>query len=37
MEPALMLRASATLFAIAALGGLAMAVIRFSAERNPPS
>jgi hypothetical protein len=37
MEPTLMLRTSATLFAIAALGGLVMAVIRFGRERNPPS
>ena len=37
MEPSLMLRTSAVLFAITAVGGLAMAVIRFGGKPNPPS
>ena len=37
MEPALMLRTSTVLLAITALGGLAMAGIRFSGKPAPPS
>ena len=37
MEPSLMLRTSAVLFAVTAVGGLAMAVIRFGGKPNPPS
>ena len=36
MEPSLMLRTSAVLFATTAVGGLAMAVVRFGGK-NPPS
>jgi hypothetical protein len=36
MDPMTMLRTSACLFAIAALGGLLMAGIRFGGARNPP-
>ena len=36
MDPTTMLRAAACLFLIAALGGLAMAGIRFFGGRNPP-
>jgi hypothetical protein len=36
MDPSLMLRTSTVLFAITALGGLAMAAIRFGGK-NPPS
>jgi hypothetical protein len=37
MEPALILRTSTVLMAITALGGLAMAGIRFSGKPAPPS
>jgi hypothetical protein len=37
MEPALILKTSAALLAIAALGGLAMAGIRFAGRPAPPS
>ena len=36
MEPALILRTATVLLAIAALGGLVMAGIRFSGDRQPP-
>ena len=36
MDPMLMLRTSVCLFVLAALGGLAMAGIRFAGRRNPP-
>jgi hypothetical protein len=37
MDPSLMLRTSAVLFAIAAVGGLVMAAIRFGGKPTPPS
>lgn len=37
MEPTQILQTSAALFAIAALGGAAMALIRFSGKPHPPS
>jgi hypothetical protein len=37
MEPTLMLQTSAALFAITALGGIVMALIRFSGKPHPPS
>ncbi|MEP6608009.1 MAG: hypothetical protein ABJA83_04960 [Burkholderiaceae bacterium] len=37
MEPFLILRTSSILFAITAVGGLSMAVIRFGGKPNPPS
>ena len=37
MEPNLMLKTSTVLFAIAALGGAAMAILRFSGKPHPPS
>lgn len=37
MEPFLMLQVSTCLFGIAALGGVVMALIRFSSGNNPPS
>jgi uncharacterized membrane protein HdeD (DUF308 family) len=37
MEPFLMLQVSTCLFGIAALGGVVMALIRFSSASNPPS
>ena len=37
MEPALILRTSTTLLAIAAVGGLVMAGIRFAGDRPPPT
>lgn len=37
MEPFLMLQTSVYLFGIAALGGVVMALIRFSSGGNPPS
>lgn len=37
MEPALILRASTVLLAIAAVGGLVMAGIRFAGNRQPPT
>lgn len=37
MEPALILRASTVLLAIAAAGGLVMAGIRFASDRQPPA
>ena len=37
MEPQLMLKTSSSLFAIAALGGVVMAVIRFRGTPHPPS
>ena len=37
MDASLMLRTSAVLFAIAALGGLVMAAIRFGGKPTPPS
>ena len=37
MEPILMLQLSVALYVLAALGGLAMAVVRFSRGHNPPS
>jgi len=37
MNAITMLRAAVTLFAIAALGGIVMAVVRFSRNTNPPS
>lgn len=36
MEPALILRTSSILLAVAAAGGLAMAGIRFAGDRQPP-
>jgi hypothetical protein len=36
MEPMMMLRAAAGLFALAAVGGLLMAGIRLAGNRNPP-
>ena len=36
MEPALILRTSTVLLAIAAVGGLVMAGVRFSGNRQPP-
>jgi hypothetical protein len=36
MDPTTMLRTAASLFALAALGGLLMAGIRFFGGRNPP-
>lgn len=36
MDAQLMLKTAACLFALAALGGLVMAGIRFAAKRNPP-
>lgn len=37
MEPYLMLQASTWLFVATGLGGVVMALIRFSSSRNPPS
>lgn len=37
MEPALILRTSTVLLAIAAAGGLVMAGIRFASDRQPPA
>ena len=37
MEPALILRTSTVLLAIAAVGGLVMAGIRFAGDRQPPT
>jgi uncharacterized membrane protein HdeD (DUF308 family) len=37
MEPDLMLKTSTVLFAIAALGGATMAILRFSGKPHPPS
>ena len=37
MEPALILRTSTALLAIAAVGGIVMAGIRFSGDRQPPT
>lgn len=37
MEPTLIIRTAATLLAITALGGLAMAGIRFSGDKQPPA
>jgi hypothetical protein len=37
MDPSLMLRTSAVLFAITAVGGLVMAAIRFGGKPAPPS
>ena len=37
MEPMLMVRTAAVLLAITALGGLAMAGVRFGGEKQPPS
>jgi len=37
MDPLTMLRTSSVLFAITALGGVVMAVIRFSGKPHPPS
>ena len=37
MEPALILQTSTVLLAIAAVGGLVMAGIRFSSDRQPPT
>lgn len=37
MEPMGMLQTAAGLFTLAALGGLAMAAIRFGGKRNPPA
>ena len=37
MEPVLILRTSTILLAIAAVGGLVMAGIRFAGERQPPT
>jgi uncharacterized membrane protein HdeD (DUF308 family) len=37
MEPTVMLQTSTVLFAIAALGGVVMALIRFSGKPHPPS
>lgn len=37
IDPMGMLRAAAGLFTLAALGGLAMAAIRFGGKRNPPA
>jgi hypothetical protein len=37
MEPTLILQTSTVLFAIAALGGVVMAAIRFSGKPSPPS
>ena len=37
MEPTLIIRTAAVLLAITALGGLAMAAIRFSGDRQPPA
>jgi uncharacterized membrane protein HdeD (DUF308 family) len=37
MEPSLMLKTSTALFAISALGGALMAIIRFSGKPHPPS
>lgn len=37
MDPMGMLQAAAGLFTLAALGGLAMAAIRFGGKRNPPA
>jgi hypothetical protein len=37
MDPTLILRTSTILLAIAALGGLAMAGIRFAGDRQPPA
>jgi hypothetical protein len=37
MEPTLFVRTAAALLAITALGGLAMAAIRFSGDKQPPA
>ena len=37
MEPMLMVRTAAVLLAVTALGGLAMAGIRFASEKQPPT
>lgn len=37
MDPSLMLRTSSILFAVTAVGGLVMAVIRFGGKPHPPS
>jgi peptidoglycan/LPS O-acetylase OafA/YrhL len=37
MEPNLMLKTSTVLFAISALGGATMAILRFSGKPHPPS
>lgn len=37
MEPVLMMQTSAALLTIAAIGGVAMALIRFARNANPPS
>ena len=37
MEPNLVMRTSAVLFAVAALGGIFMAGIRFSGKPHPPT
>ena len=37
IDPMAMLRAAAGLFTLAALGGLAMAAIRFGGKHNPPA
>ena len=37
MEPILMIRTAAVLLAITALGGLAMASIRFASDKQPPA
>ena len=37
MEPMLMVRTAAVLLAITALGGLAMAGVRFAGEKQPPA
>ncbi len=37
MEPTLMIRTAAVLLAVTALGGLAMAGVRFAADKQPPA
>jgi hypothetical protein len=37
MEPTLMIRAAAVLLTITALGGLAMAGVRFAGDKQPPA
>lgn len=37
MEPFVMLQTSVWLFAVAAIGGLVMAAVRFLGRRNPPN
>jgi hypothetical protein len=37
MEPTLMIRTAAVLLTLTALGGLAMAGLRFASEKQPPS